>query len=320
MPSDFDFLHGPFDVKGSRLRNALDPESGWTDAPATSTAALYFDGAISIDEMWFPAQQRFGMSVRLWDPTARTWTVRWLTSDGSGLGPPVEGVWADGRCWLTGPDEYDGRALLASYSWSDVTADGASWEQSFSVDDGRTWLPNYVMQFTRRDTDVEHPQQPRVTDDFDFLGGRWLVHHRRALDPIGLALGRGSAVVEFDGVHVGRTYFAGAVSVDETTLAEPGQRGLTFRVFDLATRQWSIYWVNSKVGRLEPPVHGGFTDGIGTFFGTEQLSGHDVQVRFVWSDITATGARWQQAFRIGNGDWAQNWEMTFTRPTPEVAP
>lgn len=319
MTSDFDFLQGPFDVKGSRLRDPLNPDSDWIEVTATSSATVLFDGAVSIDEMWFPDEKRFGMSLRLWDPGTRTWTVRWLTSSGGGLNPPVQGTWADGRCWLTGPDEYNGHPLLASYSWSDVTEFGARWEQCFSLDQGQTWQPNFIMYFNRRDADVEHPQQPRVTSDFDFLGGRWNVHHRRALDPIGQALGGASEIAEWDGVHFGRTYFAGAVSVDETTLAEPGRRGLTFRTYDPATKQWTIYWVNSHIGRLEPPVHGGFTDGVGTFRSTEQLAGHDVEVRFVWSDITETTARWRQAFRIGDRDWNENWEMTFTRPAPEEA-
>lgn len=319
MTSDFDFLQGPFEVTGSRLRDPLDPGSGWVDVPATSSAVTLFDGAVSIDEMWFPSEQNFGMSLRLWDPTSRTWTVRWLTSRGGGLQPPVEGVWADGRCWLTGPDEYRGRALLASYGWSDVTAAGARWEQCFSVDDGRSWQPNWVMHFARSRSPVEHRQQPRSVADFDFLIGTWNVHHRRVLDPVGHALGRGSEIAEFDGVHRGRSYFAGAVSVDETTLGDPGRRGLTFRVHEPATGQWSIYWVNSRIGRLEPPVHGAFTDGVGTFHGTEQLAGHEVQVRFVWSDVTPTTARWCQAFSVDGGEWDDNWEMTFTRPAVAVA-
>lgn len=71
---------------------------------------------------------------------------------------------------------------------------------------------------------------------------------------------------------------------------------------------------SSGAGRLEPPVHGRFNDGVGTFYGQEHLAGQDVQVRFIWSGITATTARWQQAFRVGGGDWDTNWVMTFTRP------
>jgi hypothetical protein len=314
MPSDFDFLHGWFDVSGRRLRDPLDPESGWVDMRATASATLLFGGAVSIDEMWFPDGQYFGMSLRLYDPTSRTWTVRWLDSRGGGLQPPVEGRWQDGRCWLTGADAYRGQPLLASYSWSDVTGTGAQWEQCFSVDEGRSWQPNWDMTFTRRGAPAVHPQRPRVAGDFDFLAGTWQVHHRRLLDPLGHRPGAAGETIEFAGVHAGFSYFAGAVSVDEATLAGPGQRGLTFRVLDPQTSQWSIYWVSSRDGRLQPPVRGGFADGTGTFCGTEQLDRHAVGVRFTWSDITATTARWCQAFSVDGGDWDENWEMTFTRP------
>lgn len=313
VPDDFDFLQGSFDVTGRRLRNALDPASGWVEVAATSSAVVLFDGAVSIDEMWFPDELRFGLSLRLFEPESSVWTVRWVDGRGGGPQPPAVGRWQDGSCWLTGADEYRGHPVLASYRWTDVTGDAAAWEQCFSIDGGQTWQPNWIMRFVRTHTPVQHPQDPRVASDFDFLAGIWQVHHRRLLDPVGHALGGDSEISEFDGVHHGRTYLAGAVSVDETTLADPLHRGLTFRVFDPAARQWAIHWVNSRIGRLEPPVCGGFADGIGTFYGMERLDGHDVQVRFVWSDITATTARWRQAFRVADADWDQNWEMTFTR-------
>lgn len=319
MRSDFGFLRGAFDITGRRLRDALDPCSGWADVHATCSALVMSGGAVSIDEMWFPIEQRFGLSLRLFDPASRTWTVRWLDGCG-GLRPPAEGCWAAGAGWFTGPDQYRRRPVLAGYRWSDVTGTHARWERCFSVDGGRSWLPNLDLRFARRRDPVGHPQQPRAADDFDFLAGTWQVRHRRVLNPVEHALGQDSAVAHFDGVHVGRSFFAGAVSVDETTLAEPSQRGLTFRTYDLKTGQWSIYWVNSRVGRLEPPVHGRFSDGTGTFYGSEQIAGHHVQVRFVWSDITATIARWRQSFAVDGGDWDLNWEMTFTRPAPQAAP
>lgn len=311
---DFDYLQGDFDVAGRRLRDPLDPDSGWIDMPATSAATVLLGGAVSVDEMWFPTEHRFGMSLRLYEPDDNTWTVRWL--DERGLQPPVRGRWEADRCWFTGPERYQDRDVLVSYSWHERTSSGARWEQCFSVDEGRSWQPNWCMSFTRRRDPVEHPRTPRIGGDFDFLTGSWQVHHIRQTDPVDHALGGASAVQEWSGEHRGRTFFAGAVSVDETTLAEPGHYGLALRVFDRDRQQWAIHWVDNRRGRLEPAVHGRFADGIGIFEARERIDGHDVEVRFVWSDITATTARWTQSFRIGDGDWDENWQMWFTREQP----
>lgn len=60
-----------------------------------------------------------------------------------------------------------------------------------------------------------------------------------------------------------------------------------------ATDLWSIYWVNSRNSRLKPPLHGSFRAGTGMFHGTEQVAGHEVSVRFTWTDITSTTATWK---------------------------
>jgi hypothetical protein len=307
--SDFDFLHGPFDVTSRRLRDALDLDSGWVESSATSIATHHFAGAISIDEMWFPDDGTYGLSVRLFDPAEHAWTAYWLTSDDGVLPSPLTGKWADGGCLLTGERAYAGRPVLARHRWSDVTETSAHWEQSYSVDGGISWQPNWTMRFVRRATSPDHASGPRVTSDFDFLPGTWRVDHRRRPEP----LVDGSAWVEFDSVHCGRTYFNGAVSVDEISLPE-GRRGFTMRRYDAATKEWSIYWVNSRIGRLDVPVRGRFEDGVGTFYATEEMAGRPVRVRFVWSDITATTARWRQAFSFDDGvTWDENWEMQFTR-------
>jgi hypothetical protein len=312
VTSDFGFLQGPFDVASVRLTDPFDENSGWVESSARSIAATHFAGAISLDEMWFPDDAMYGMSLRLFDPHERRWTVYWINSRTGTVQAPVTGVWQDGRCWLTGPDEYAGRPILASYSWSDVSETGAQWEQSFSVDGAASWQPNWRMRFTRRTDPPDSAGRPRLTSDFDFLSGAWQVEHRRMVDPVG----GGNDWVEFDGALEGSVHFNGAVSVDELSLAD-GHRGLTFRTYDPRREEWAIYWVNSRVGRLEPPVRGRFVDGIGTFLGEEQLGGRRVLVRFIWSDISATTARWRQAFSFDSGaTWADNWEMRFTRELP----
>jgi hypothetical protein len=40
-----------------------------------------------------------------------------------------------------------------------------------------------------------------------------------------------------------------------------------------------------------------------------------VRVRFVWSGVSATGARREQAFSLDDGEtWLTHWTMDFTRP------
>ncbi|MER6673258.1 hypothetical protein [Streptomyces sp. NPDC000983] len=146
--------------------------------------------------------------------------------------------------------------------------------------------------------------------DFDFLHGEWEVRHRRRtafLDP-------NSAWEEFPSTSRCLPLFDGAANVDEIDMPHLGYKGLTLRLFDVETRQWSLNWAASSSGRLFPPVTGGFEGGRGEFHGTDTYAGEDVLVRFVWSGISATTARWEQAFSTdGGAGWLINWVMEFTR-------
>jgi hypothetical protein len=57
-----------------------------------------------------------------------------------------------------------------------------------------------------------------------------------------------------------------------------------------------------------------FAGGRGEFYGDDTVRGTDVRVRFVWSGITATTARWERAFSVdGEKTWITNWIMDSTR-------
>jgi hypothetical protein len=109
--------------------------------------------------------------------------------------------------------------------------------------------------------------------------------------------------------------FGGAANVDEVHFPDWSFSGLSVRLLNPATGEWSIYWVNSRNGELAlPPVTGRFSDGVGVFYDKEQYEGRDITVRYKWSDITATTARWEQAFSLDDGQtWETNWTADFTR-------
>ena len=52
--------------------------------------------------------------------------------------------------------------------------------------------------------------------------------------------------------------YDGAISNDEIRFPSLGFAGFTLRTLDLAARRWSIYWIDSRYGRLFPSVQGGF--------------------------------------------------------------
>ena len=89
-----------------------------------------------------------------------------------------------------------------------------------------------------------------------------------------------------------RPILGGLGNVDDNVIELPdgAYRGSALRLFDPATGLWSIWWSDSRGSGLQPPVHGRFDQGVGTFFGDDTLRGRPIRVRYIWSDITATSA------------------------------
>lgn len=145
--------------------------------------------------------------------------------------------------------------------------------------------------------------------DFDFLVGRWTVANRKLVK----RLAGCTEWAEFTSTSRCWNLFDGAANLDEFEFPD-GSRGLTLRLLDRATGQWSLNWSSSETGTLLPPVLGRFEGGVGRFFGDDEWAGTPVRVRYVWSDTTPESARWEQAFSAdGEQTWELNWVMEFSR-------
>ena len=148
--------------------------------------------------------------------------------------------------------------------------------------------------------------------DFDFLAGDWKIVNRRLK-----ARGVGSDEWdEFPATSHARLHLGGVANVDEIRFHTQGWSGMTIRTFDLQTRQWSIYWVNSRTGTLFPPVVGGFAGERGEFHGDDEDGGRPVKVRYIWTKAGKDAARWEQAFSPDGRSWETNWVMDLTRVKP----
>ncbi|MEV0385279.1 hypothetical protein [Nonomuraea sp. NPDC050643] len=148
-------------------------------------------------------------------------------------------------------------------------------------------------------------------NDFDFFAGHWNVLSRRLVKP----LAGSDEWDEFPGESVATRHFDGGASFDEVAFPTKGFKGLTVRVFNPVTRQWSIYWASSSRGMLDTrPMVGSWEDGRGEFYGEETHEGAPVRCRFVWTVQGEDAARWEQAYSDDDGEtWETNWTMDFTR-------
>jgi hypothetical protein len=147
---DFDFLPGRWLIRNDRLVKRLQDSTNWETFDATYRAWLLPGGLGNMDEFVTDHWPGFvGMSLRLYDPAARTWSIYWVSNRTGVLEPPVVGSFADGVGVFEGHDVLDGRPIVVRYTWSHITKSSARWEQDFSPDEGRTWEKNWVMQMTR---------------------------------------------------------------------------------------------------------------------------------------------------------------------------
>lgn len=148
--------------------------------------------------------------------------------------------------------------------------------------------------------------------DFDFEIGTWTTRLSRLAHPL-----TGSTTwMAYEGTTVVRKVWNGRANLVELEVDGPAGHieGLSLRLYNPESRQWSLNFANSRGGTLTPPTIGGFTEGRGTFFGQETLDGRPITVRFVISDITPDSCRFEQAFSADGGTtWEVNWIATDTR-------
>jgi hypothetical protein len=147
--------------------------------------------------------------------------------------------------------------------------------------------------------------------DFDFWMGSWKVHNRR----LRKRLAGSDEWDEFEATSVARPLLDGLGNEDEfRTDNDGGFIGMSFRFFDPETKQWWIYWADTRrSGKLDPPVIGSFDDDVGVFEGEDTFEGRPILVRFIWSGVTTPTPRWEQAFSEDGGEtWETNWIMEFT--------
>ena len=148
--------------------------------------------------------------------------------------------------------------------------------------------------------------------DFDFEIGLWKTHLRRLVRPL-----TGSTTwVEYEGTTKVTKVLDGRANLVELKVSGPSGtiEGLSLRLYNPQSRQWSLNFANINDGQLTPATIGEFRNGRGEFYNQDTLNGRSILVRFVISDITANSCRFEQSFSADGGKtWEVNWIAVDTR-------
>jgi hypothetical protein len=157
---DFDWQLGTWKIHMHRLQHPLTGSTTWTDLDGTVTVRKIWDGRANLAEIVAdgPSGHLEFLSLRLYDPVARQWTLNFANTKGGTLGVPLYGEFKDGRGEFYDQETYNRRMIMVRFVFSTLSADSTRDEQSFSADGGKTWEVNWVNTQTRVKDDADKTQ------------------------------------------------------------------------------------------------------------------------------------------------------------------
>ena len=338
---DFDFEIGTWKTHVRRLVHPLSGSNTWAEYDGTSVVRKIWNGRANLLELEVsgPAGHIEALSLRLYRPESRQWSLNFASSSGS-LAQPTIGEFKNGRGEFYDQETFIGRAILVRFVISPITPDSCHFEQAFSDDGGKIWEVNWIADDMRWKDEPDggssvpamspansgepnaEAQKAGAERDgphgFDFEIGAWNIHLNRLQN----RLAGSHTWVKFDGTSVTRKVWNGRANLEEFETDDPiGHthiEGLTLRLYNPQSRQWSIYWANGNDGILGfPPMTGEFKNGIGEFYDQELFQGRMIFVRFIWSETTTEKPHFEQSFSNDGGKtWEVNWMTDQTRVKP----
>jgi hypothetical protein len=158
---------------------------------------------------------------------------------------------------------------------------------------------------------ADRPPTTRERDgahDFDFEIGVWTTAVRYLVNPLSPDVDRW---VEYQGTSAVRSLMGGQANLVELDVASSSGaiRGISLRLYNPRTRQWTLNFASMSGGQLTPPVYGRFdAAGRGLFYGQDSVEGRAVLVRFVITPEGRDTIRFVQSFSADAGStWEDNW-------------
>jgi hypothetical protein len=148
---DFDFEIGAWKTHLKRLLNPLTGSNKWVEYEGTTVVRKVWNGRANLVELVAdgPAGHFEGLSLRLYNPQSRQWSLNFASVNGGVMTEPTIGEFKNGRGEFFSQETLDGRAIFVRFVISDITPNSCRFEQAFSDDGGKTWEVNWIATDTR---------------------------------------------------------------------------------------------------------------------------------------------------------------------------
>jgi hypothetical protein len=149
---DWDFEFGAWRARVTMQLSPLGPDRSWVTLVGTSVVRKIWGGRGNIGELEIgnAAHHLEGLTVRLYDPRAREWSVYFANGKTGDLEVPgMVGRFENGRGEFYDRELFAGKPIRVRFLFSRITQKSFRFVQSFSQDGGKTWLPNWIATFTR---------------------------------------------------------------------------------------------------------------------------------------------------------------------------
>ena len=148
---DFDFYEGKWKLRNKKLKARLDNCTEWTTFESTQEMYRVLNGLGNIDIYLatYNDEPFEGMSIRLFNPKTRLWSIYWADSNEGVLQPPVIGSFENDIAHFFTKDKFNGKDILVVFRWDTRDKENPIWSQAFSDDNGKAWEWNWYMYFSK---------------------------------------------------------------------------------------------------------------------------------------------------------------------------
>ena len=148
---DFDFFEGKWLVKNKKLKSRLNNCTEWTEFESTQEMYRVLNGIGNIDNFLatFDDMAFEGMTIRLFNPKTKLWSIYWADSNEGKLDSPVLGSFENNVGHFITKDIFNDKKILVVFRWDARNKDNPIWSQAFSDDNGKTWEWNWYMYFSK---------------------------------------------------------------------------------------------------------------------------------------------------------------------------